>query len=83
MKSVDNFKVLRFWKRSENKTASIIQYNGGYNVRIVHDINETEWKSQDKQYSELTNAIKDLLNDGFFMENVFSTAYKYPEENRF
>lgn len=71
-KAVDKFRMLRFYK--DNETALISKFNAKYRVYYG--------ESEEVFYSELTNAIKALFNRGYFIENVFETCFKYPEENR-
>jgi len=73
MLSVDKFKMLRFYKGTN--AAIVTPFNG--KIRVYEAEGNTE-----TFYSELTNAVKYLVNNGYFIEYLFNTCYKYPEDNR-
>lgn len=74
MKSVDNFRMLRFYKGADNQSAIVTQFNG--RIRVLDADNKEMF------FHELTTAVKYLIDDGYCMEYLFKTCYKYPEENR-
>jgi hypothetical protein len=73
MLSVEKNRMIRFYKNADNQSAIVTQFNG--KIRVFDG--ETELF-----FTELTNAIKHLLDDGYCIEYLFNTTFKYPEENR-
>lgn len=74
MLAVEKNRMLRFYKNIDNKTAIITQFNG--KIRVLDGDNKESF------YWELSHAIKDLLNDGYVIEYLFNTCFKYPEDNK-